>query len=389
MQTPGRDQCVADGGQIELAIIDTLSTFEELRPEWDALMAAAGRPDQVFQQHAWIWHWWNTYVGDRDDPVIVVGRHKGRLSMVIPLVVETRLGIRTLTWMGDPVSQYSDVLIAGRHDTSRDILRGLTFAAQTRVVDLVAAGKVREGSALADAIEAGGGRAADEQVAPAISLLGLSGVEAIESRFSSKMRRDRRRKRKLLEQAGRPDFKVVSEGSQALAAVECAISFKFDWIEKHAIVSNTYADSRFADFWRSVAASRERPVGMAAAILNIDGRPAAIEIGLRHKGVHFAHIGAFDIAYEKLSPGSAQMDALFDACIAEGVSEYDMLAPNAAYKQRLADRFVVVRDYVLPVSATGRACDALRLTEGRTFAKAALTKLPAGARRVIKSTLGV
>ncbi|MBU1213082.1 MAG: GNAT family N-acetyltransferase [Alphaproteobacteria bacterium] len=389
MQTPSREHCVADGGQLELSIIDTLSAFEELRPEWDALMAASGRPDQVFQQHAWIWHWWNTYVGDRDDPVIIVGRRNGRLAMVIPLVVEARLGVRTLTWMGDPVSQYSDVLIAGRRDTSRDILRGLRFAAHTRGIDLLAAGKVREGSALAAAIEASGGRVADEQIAPAMSLVGLSGLQDIESRFSSKMRRDRRRKRKHLEQAGRLDFKVVSEGSQALEAVECAISFKFDWIEKHAIVSNTYADSRFAAFWRSAAGSSEHRAGLAVAILNIDGRPAAIEIGLRHKGVHFAHIGAFDIAYEKLSPGAAQMDALFDTCIAEGVREYDMLAPNAAYKQRLGDRFVVVRDYVLPVSSKGRACDALRLTDGRTLAKAALTKLPAGARRVIKSTLGV
>ncbi len=374
---------------LDFQIVDTLSEFDALRPEWEALTQASNNPGLVFQQHTWIWHWWNTFLDEKLEPAIVTGRRKGQLVLGMALAVETNLGVRTLTWMGTPVSQYSDVVCKEEDVTSSDIVRGLRYAADICGGDLLIASKVREDTVLAVALVAQDSRVTDEQVAPALRIHNLTSPQDIEAKFSSKMRRNRRRKRKLLEQSGDISFRMVSEGAVARSAVERALAFKADWLEKHAIVSNAYAEPRFAEFWGSVATSADRPVGLTASILKLDRRPVAIEIGLRYKGVHCAHIGAFDIELERASPGAAQMDAVFEACIQHGVHTYDMLAPNADYKQRLADDFVTVRDYVLALSAKGKACDALRLTESRGVAKAAVRGLPPSVRKVIKSTLGV
>ena len=203
------------------------------------------------------------------------------------------------------------------------------------------------------------------------------------------MRRNRRRKRKKLEEVGPLSYRIAREGAEALAAVERALAFKTEWLDRHAIMSNAYADARFGEFWRSVATTPERPVGLTAFVLDLNGRPVAIEIGLRYQGAHYAHIGAFDVELEKSSPSASQMDGVIAACIADDIGTYDMLAPNADYKERIAVDFVAVRDYVLPLNAKGRAFDALRLNESRVIAKAAAKSLPPGLRKIIKSTLGV
>lgn len=397
-EVDGRDSIVPGGrlqrveGSAEplaFEVIETLSEFDLLRPEWDALMEQSGNACTVFQQHSWIWQWWRTFLDDKLEPVVVVGRRNGRLVLGIALAVETNLGVRTLTFMGDPVSQYSDVVCQENGVSADNIAAGLRFAAEAAGGDLLIASKVREDSMLAGALAREGGRVTDEQVASALAIRDLTDLKDIEAKFSSKMRRNRRRKRKILEQSGAIGFATYRHGTPALDALEQALSFKADWLEKHAIVSNAYSEPRFAEFWRNVVATPDRPVGLIVSVLDIDHRPVAIEIGLRYKGVHFAHIGAFDNELERASPGAAQMDAVFEACISDGIESYDMLAPISDYKQRLGDEFVAVRDYVLGFTAKGKACDALRLTESRGIAKAAVKSLPPSVRKVIKSSLGV
>lgn len=376
-------------GALDLAVVETWDEFEALREDWESLSASAGKPAHVFQQHSWIWHWWRTFLDDKQKPAIVTGRRNGQLVLVVPLVVETQLGVRTASFMGDPVSQYSDVVCDPRQVSNEEVLQALQFAARIHGADLLFARRVREDGFLAKTLQDENARVCDEQVAPALAINRIDSLEDIEGKFSSKMRRNRRRKRKRLHQLGTVSFKMTSAGRDALEAVEQALALKSGWLEHHAIVSNAFSDARFWQFWRGVAASDDRPVGLVAAVMELDGRPIAIEIGLRYKNVHCAHIGAFDIALEKCSPGSSQMDALFEACIADGIVSYDMLAPDDDYKRRIADDFIAVRDYVLAHSTMGRACDLLRLTKGREVAKSAVKGLPRGVRRFIKSALGV
>lgn len=133
----------------------------------------------------------------------------------------------------------------------------------------------------------------------------------------------------------------------------------------------------------------ERPIGLCASALEVEDTAVAVDIALRFRGLHCAHIGAFDVSYENSSPAQAHLDDVPTACLAGGVGEYDMLAPNSAYKDRIADRRTAVCDYVVAMSLLGQACDQLRLTAVLDMAKSAVVRMPSGVRKVLNSAVAL
>lgn len=82
----------------------------------------------------------------------------------------------------------------------------------------------------------------------------------------------------------------------------------------------------------------ERPIGLSASALEVGGTPVAVGIALRFKELYCAHTGAFDVSFGNCSPAQALLDDVLTACMAGRVGEYDMLASNSAYNNRIADR---------------------------------------------------
>jgi CelD/BcsL family acetyltransferase involved in cellulose biosynthesis len=80
-----------------------------LGEEWDDLVArcAAATP---FQTYAWLEGWWHTY-GKPGTLRLVLVRHDGRLVAAAPLMLRRRAGCRVLTPLGDPFSDFTDVLV--------------------------------------------------------------------------------------------------------------------------------------------------------------------------------------------------------------------------------------------------------------------------------------
>jgi CelD/BcsL family acetyltransferase involved in cellulose biosynthesis len=79
-------------------------------------LASAGRDTHLFQTFNWNWHWANHYLSAAQPaatPLAIVTAHRqGRLIGLWPLVLVASGGLKVLRWMGEPVSQYGDVLIA-------------------------------------------------------------------------------------------------------------------------------------------------------------------------------------------------------------------------------------------------------------------------------------
>ena len=99
--------------ELAVAVVSTRAALAELAPEWNALCAAADGPARLFLSHAWVSNWCRHYLDSAATGLaIVTARRNGRLVLVWPLVVETRLGLRTASFLGAPVSQYGDVLVA-------------------------------------------------------------------------------------------------------------------------------------------------------------------------------------------------------------------------------------------------------------------------------------
>jgi CelD/BcsL family acetyltransferase involved in cellulose biosynthesis len=100
-------------------VVRTRAGFDALEADWNDLFARTGRGEQMFQGFNWLWHWANHYLRSSDELAIVTGRQDGRLMLVLPLTVERVAGLRQLSFMGAPVSQYGDVLTALAGDAGR------------------------------------------------------------------------------------------------------------------------------------------------------------------------------------------------------------------------------------------------------------------------------
>jgi CelD/BcsL family acetyltransferase involved in cellulose biosynthesis len=80
-----------------------------LGDDWNDLVArcAAATP---FQSYAWLDSWWRTY-GTPGALRLVLIRHGGRLVAAAPLMLRRRAGCAVLTPLGDPFSDFTDVLV--------------------------------------------------------------------------------------------------------------------------------------------------------------------------------------------------------------------------------------------------------------------------------------
>jgi CelD/BcsL family acetyltransferase involved in cellulose biosynthesis len=167
---------------IKFDLVSDLAAFETLEPEWDALFESSGRPTQVFQTFAWNWHWCRHYLAQPASSTgctlaIVTGRMSDKLVLVWPLVLQRAAGLRQLGWMGDPVSQYGDILAAPEADDDAVLLAAWSFARSATRADVAHLRKVRADSLAARVLNRLGARTVATEHAPYLDLSSISGAD--------------------------------------------------------------------------------------------------------------------------------------------------------------------------------------------------------------------
>lgn len=377
--------------QAKLELITTRAGFDALELPWNALFHRAGRDTHLFQTFNWLWHWANHFLpksGERGLKLAIVTAHMdGHLVMVWPLVSERIGPITRLSWMGEPVSQYGDVLIDDLPDKAALLKAAWAFVVRETRASVFQLRKVRQDSTIAPLLEEIGATVVTELRAPFLDLKSAPSFAEYEKRYSSGARRNRKRQRRRLEERGATELQWYTSGTEADALTAEAFRLKQLWLSQRGLVSPALADPRTARFFADAARADVRPAGCHVLTLNSGGHPVAFEIGVRCKGRSAIHIIAYDLEFEKTAAGSLLMEDSIRRALEDGLAVFDLLAPGDGYKLEWADDSVVVRDWAVPLSLTGRAYSALYLGLFRTALKRALDALPVGARRKLTDTL--
>ena len=374
---------------LDIELVTTRAAFDALEADWNQLASRNTATAGLFLGFNWNWHWCNHYL-DKDGSrlAIVVGRRDGRLVMLLPLLQKRAAGLRVLCFMGAPVSQYGDVLIeAGARDPEAWLRQGWVHVIGQLRPDIVVLRKVRDDSAAAILMRALGASAHDRQRAPFIDLRGATDFDVFEQRYSGKDRKNRRRKRKRLEETGVLGFRKVAGAADAGASVARATELKRSWLTGRQLVSVALAEHKFDAFFRNVAACTERPAGCDIYELTLDGCAIATKIAVTsgtHRALHFT---CYDKAAEKHSPGSLICENMLQGAIADGIATFDFLAPAAPYKFEWADSTIGIADYSVPVSVAGRLYHDLYLRALRPWLQRLAKNGPAPIRRLISAAV--
>ncbi len=382
---------VAPVDAVDLGLVRTRAAFDALEADWNALFAEAGRSEHMFLTFNWLWHWANHYLPASAELAIVTGRRDGRLVLVWPLLIERPAGLRQLAFMGAPVSQYGDVLVATDH---LDLLeQAWAFVLQTAKPDLVRLTKLRADATLAPLLTAKGFRVTSAEEAPAASLSAAATYPDFEQRFSSKLRKNRSRQLRRLQERGPVEIKVLAGTPQSAGAARATMTLKRGWLNSRGLISKAFADVRIDAFFADAVSSTTRPCGVAISVLSSNGECADVSVSVTCKGRRAIHILAYALKFEKVGAGNHHLEVALQTAYADGIEIYDFLAPRHAYKMEWADTVVSVADHALALSPLGKLYADIYLARVREGIKRAVKTLPRGVTRFIagahRSTHGV
>jgi CelD/BcsL family acetyltransferase involved in cellulose biosynthesis len=370
---------------LEMAVVDTVEGLERLGAEWNALFECAGKAHHVFQQHAFVVFFARVYHRDPAESetsgklAIVTARRSGRLVLIWPLVQHRCTGARVLSWLGEPIAQYGDVLVA-----PGEPVVDLLAAAHRHILtdlrpDVLRLRRVRADAHIVPFLEHLGRRTWTVHEAPCITL--AAGGAAFEDRQSGKAKKNRRRLMRRLEERGKVAFEEVHGMPERARAIAAGLADKRDWIGRRGHFSPALSDQRFDAFLQSAAAAPGNPTGCAVFALHLDDRLVAFALGFRCRRRLMLHLISHAGDLEKHGVGVLNLEAILRHAEAEGLEALDMLPPRAAYKLDWSDVTVETRDYCWGETARGQIWSAFSEGLLRPVAKSAIERLPLAMRK--------
>lgn len=370
------------------ALISTRAGFNDLAADWSDLFDRTSSGNQVFQSFHWLWHWCNHFLDDagaNQSLAIVTGRRNGRLVLVWPLVVNRAARLKHLTWMGQPVSQYGDILHDETACDASDLMASWTFIKTQVNADVLHLRKVRADAAVAQLLCQVCTAPVARETAPFLDLSEAKDFEDYQQRYAGKARKNRRRlRRRVAERAPLCAETFVDGGTRSEIAHE-AICLKRDWLKSRGLISRAIQDDRTRSFFKDAAGSINHATGCRTTQVKIGDQTAAIEVSFVSKGHCAVHVIVYALAFEKAGAGVLLMEDAIKSAISAGIKTFDLMAPGDSYKLDWADGYVNVEDWCTPLSVRGRAFHALGGDKMRAAIKSTLLALPLSIRRMLHS----
>jgi CelD/BcsL family acetyltransferase involved in cellulose biosynthesis len=374
---------------LELALVEDVSGLTALEGEWTDLHVRAASGAQAFQSFAWCWHWCRHYTAP-DAGIrlaIVTGRRDGRLVLVAPFVVQRRLGLRELVWLGEPVTQYGDVLALPEARDLGTLTTVWRFVVGQTRADVANLRKVRADAIVAPLLDGLGAAITATEEAPYLDLTGETSFEGWEARRQPRARKNRKRQARRLGEMGEVRHDRHASSLEAAALARHAVALKRTMLAAKGGISPALADPRFEAFFAAVVEG-EGPGGCAdVRVLSVGGLPAAMMIMIDAAGTSLLHIAVFDPRFEKCGAGAVLLELAIAEAIRERRGRLDLLAPRHDYKMDFADGIVAVHDRALALTMAGTLYFRGFLAVRRRL-KAGVESLPAPVRRAIAKVVG-
>ncbi|MGD0636384.1 MAG: GNAT family N-acetyltransferase [Beijerinckiaceae bacterium] len=359
---------------IRVEIYESIGEIDQLAPDWIALEERT--PEATgFQSFTWCRSWLaaRQTSGSLAKLCVVAVFGDQRLVMLWPLEIEQQAKISIARWIGEPITQYGDILAEPGEDRVHWFEAAREHLWRRRGVDLFALSRLRGDSVLAQlalGLEAAGPRTS----APFVDLTCFEHRENGRSRHKSMSRRA-----KQLASLGQVSLRVVEDPAARIETVRTALAQKRFWLQAKGLYSTGLTHAATDAFFDRIAATGN----LLVHALLVGQETAAVEIGFIHRTAYRSLLGTFGLRFAAGSPGHALTSLLLEKCAAQGLETFDFLAPNDPYKMIWAKKTVEIDTLLKPLTIWGHA-GAFALKRLRPLAKRAQTALPQSARRALR-----
>lgn len=361
-----------------VSVISEPKALHDLRPEWQQLHTAASA--DLFLSWDWLMPWWRHLAGDRELFVLLARDDQGQLRGLLALSLErARVGlrrIRRLRFLGDDQvgSDYLDALIEPDWRSAVTQAFAATLLARRSDWDVLELRDMDQHSRtpheLLDALGEGFAMRSDEgPYCPGQDFdPGLSAIDFMRrtSRYQNYCRR-----RKWLER--QPGFRIEICRDERRLKTAVKIFFRLHrlrWLEDGG--SSGIVGARVEAFHRDAMARLMAAGQLRLYTLWVDGLTVASVYAVINGRTFYYYQAGMDPAWRSRSVGLVLIGETFVDALRLGVSRYDFLRGEEAYKsdwvgdsRRLISRRLFAHDG----SGASAVNSDVRFSQGRTLVK--------------------
>lgn len=361
--------------RIEVNVAEGADAIALAAPAWRAVQDRGGAATP-FQTLAIAEQTAQAHLRRGESPRISIVYEDGQPTVLFPTVIARWSGVPAIRFLGDPLIQYGD-LVAAPDASPAAVEAAWRAAADASLAKIIVLRKVRADARIAPLL-AHTTEIVAEQHAPYID----AGVAtALCARDLRELRRFRRR----LADIGEVRFDVL-RGFAAHAAVREALDIKREWLTARGLSSSVIGDPDWEQVLTALSGDSRGDNPLRAALLTVDCKTAAVEIGLVQEQRWCAFLGAVAPDFVKAGPGHVQMADTVAHCRTGGIATYDLLAPADPYKHAVARDAVAVRDHAAALAGGGWL--AVLATRAVPTLKGMASRMPPRLRQALRAWYG-
>lgn len=365
----------------QTTIIDSKNGFDELKPEWNDLLASSP-VNNIFLRWEWLRTWWDVYAENRDRLAIITVKLEGRLVGIAPFYIRRQLiagvyPIKTLMFLGtqdkgkgDVCSDYMDVIYNG--DGKGIVESVFKTIIDRRLCDSIFFVRMDKSSPLYPVYE---------EMADKFSLRKKFTVEFNSpyiplpesfddylNSLSSSMRQKLKKERRNLE-AAYPGVKFrMTKTSEALDQDynELIRLHQMRWESKNE--GGVFSDKRFTEFHKRVLPMLLKEGHLHLIFLSHSEKNLAVLYNFVYNDKSYFYQSGVDTEAGDVVFGYLLHDHCIEWAINNGLTEYDFLPDGAkgSYKERFTKASRKVADVYMACSAVSK-CRLNIIETGRSF----------------------
>jgi CelD/BcsL family acetyltransferase involved in cellulose biosynthesis len=358
--------------------VEDLVSLASIEAEWRDLERRNGAPTP-FQTWDWCFRWLAAQAASADSPEevrLVALRENGRLVQLWPLAVRTLWLFRIAVWLGEPLTQYGDVLAEPSDLGAARAEAAWRHICNWRDIDALELRRVRSDAGIRSLLVEHGAACAATSSAPFLDFTDVDADGRPAWRRSSRTRNALRRRLSELAVHGAVRFEVVTDADEQMAAVAAGLRLKRNWLKETGRASVGLSHPAAGAFLGSLASTGD----LFVARLRVAEATAAVEIGLRRNEKYYSFLQAYEPRFAAAAPGRLLFWHLIERCPDLGVKLFDFLAPAYPHKQEWATGERSTQDFVVPITTRGQLAMSY-LARIKPQLKLIHAQLPAAARR--------
>lgn len=335
---------------MEFTVITSEKDLAATTQEWALLRNRAARfpfadPD-LFS--AW-WH--NRGKHGARKLHIATGRQDGKLTALAPLVVTRRWGIRILEWGGSEMFDYCDALLEAPSlgEPLWDAIR------RSGLYDFALLRDVHSRASCSSAIGAFARPVGSRPVA-AIEFQWPAGSVWMSEALSTSTRAYFRRTERRLSQIGPLRFEVCRGQPVPARVLNALHRQKTEWLQaraKPSLLSKPAGVNLLHDIARTAAEASD----LHLCWLECGDEIIATHLGFERHGLLYWYLPSYSMEWAKYAPGRLLLLKLICWAIDHGLSGFDFLRGEEAYKAQLANDYHSLTDFMFAGSDIARLAE--------------------------------